>query len=86
MDNQLAILIIPSNDHPIVSNNEAFLVVKYPPNIIIKAIEHAHGTMALFNFFILSADKNNIMEIAKTINLNRNILKPFINRKSKIFE
>jgi hypothetical protein len=67
IDNQPAILIIPSNDQPIGSSNEAFLIVKYPPHIVIKGIEHANGTMALCDFFTLSADKNNIMEIAKTI-------------------
>jgi len=65
--NQPAILIIPSDDQPIGSSDEAFLIVKYPPNIAIKGTEHANGTMALCDFFTLLADKNNIMEIAKTI-------------------
>ena len=49
------------------SENQAYLIVKYPRYRIIKDIEHGHGVMATFDYFCLSADKNHIMEIAKTI-------------------
>lgn len=67
IDNQPALLIMPSNDEPLESKNEAVLIVIYPKNIVIKGIEHAHGTIALFDYFNLFADKNHIMDIAKTI-------------------
>lgn len=47
------------SDESIKNNTEAFLIVKYPPNIIIKGPEYAHGTDAIFDYLYLSADKKN---------------------------
>jgi TolB protein len=55
--NQDACLIFPSADQPAEMKNQAALIVKYPRPILIQ------GT--LYNYFILWADRNHIVPLAR---------------------